>query len=229
MATTAQIVIDRAAILLHDTSYVRWPVAEMINFLNDGQRDAVLIKPDVFTKTIVFPLAGGVRQPIVSLTDIHLLLNITRNIAADGVTPGRVIRVTTASLLDDVDLDWHSSTPGSTIVHYTYDPATPFVFQTYPPAVAGTNVEMVYSAIPPLITLGADFISVPDSLSNAMVHYLCYRAMSKDIEYGDNATKAAAHYQMFKEALGVGSAEQLQRSPTLAAAPFNPTNPTSAK
>lgn len=229
MSTTAQTIIDRAATLLHDSANTRWPVSEMLNWLGDAQRDAVLIKPDAYTKTIVLTLAAGTRQTLASTADMNLLLRLSRNMASDGVTPGRVIRVVAEEMLDGYNPDWHSATPVATILHYTYDPATPGMFQVYPPAAAGTKVEAIYSALPAIPTSVGDTIALQDSLSVALTNYLCYRALSKDAEFGDNAVKAASYYKLFTDALGYSTKQQAEASPNLVQGPFNPTNLASAK
>jgi hypothetical protein len=149
--------------------------------------------------------------------------------ASDGVTPGRVIRVASPDLLDNFDPDWHSGNRAATIVHFTYDPRTYTIFQVYPPAVAGTKVEVVYSAVPPLLASTGTNISLSDMLASALVDYLCYRALAKDAEFGDNAAKASAHYGLFKEAIMATDKSLLAQNPNLEQAPFNPTSHPASK
>src|SRR3546814_10752016 len=47
MATiTAKSLITIAQTLLQDATSVRWPRAELLGYLNDGQRETVLLKPE---------------------------------------------------------------------------------------------------------------------------------------------------------------------------------------
>jgi hypothetical protein len=122
--------------------------------------------------------------------------------ASDGVTPGRTISVAGEAILDAVDPNWQTGTQASTIVHYIYDPATRFLFEVYPPAVAGTKIELTYSAVPPVISSAGTTITLPDMVATALVDYLCYRCLTKDAEFGDISEKAAAHYKLFTDAIG---------------------------
>ena len=46
MATlSAKNLIDRAALVAQDTTFIRWTESEWLNWLNDAQREVVLIKP----------------------------------------------------------------------------------------------------------------------------------------------------------------------------------------
>ena len=46
MTIAAQSIIRRAVETLQDTTSVRWPVNELVRYLNDGQREIVLYRPD---------------------------------------------------------------------------------------------------------------------------------------------------------------------------------------
>ena len=201
MATTAATITTKAAYILNDDGNTRWTLAEMYGWLTDGQREAVAIKPSIYTKVVARTLVAGPRQSLADLSDYFVLLAIKRNLAADGVTGGRVIGLTSELLLDSVNPDWQTSTQSTTITNYTFDPATRLIYQVYPPAIAGSKVEATYSAVPPTITASTDTIVLPDEAATALVDYLCYRALSKDAEFGDNSAKAAAHYKLFTDAI----------------------------
>jgi hypothetical protein len=198
---TASTIISRAAALLNDTDSTRWTTTETLGWLTDGQREIVGFKPSACTKTITHTLVAGARQSLASYSDFNLLLNIKRNLRLDGTTPGPTIRVADAALLDMLDPQWQFDTASETVQHFTYDMATRTVFQVYPPVVAGVKVEVIYSYIPvPFATL-SDALSVPDILGTALIDYVCYRALTKDAEYGDISSKAAAHYKLFTDAV----------------------------
>jgi hypothetical protein len=198
---TASTLITKAAYLLNDNDNTRWTLPEMYGWLTDGQREAVVIRPTLFCKVVARTLVAGPRQSLADITDYNLLVVIKRNLAADGVTGGRVIGMTSEALLDALDPDWHTSPSAMVITNFTFDPATRTVYQVYPPAIAGAKVELTYSAIPPAVVDGTDVISLPDETGTALIDYLCYRALSKDAEFGDNSAKAAAHYKLFTDAI----------------------------
>lgn len=229
MATTAQSIIDKAAFLLNDVGNVRWTTTEMLGWLSDGQREAVVIFPELNPVSAAFTLAAGASQDASSITDLHQILRIPRNLAADGVTSGRAMTVVSADMLDTYDPDWHSGTKSSTIKHYCFDPRFPKVFQVYPPAVAGSKVQVRYAGLPAIISSLSSNITLADSVVSALVDYLCYRALTKDAEFGDISAKAAAHRSLFEGAIGAMKNQFLEQNPNNEQMPFSPTSVATAK
>lgn len=204
MTTTAQSVILRAATTLQDLSAVRWSTAELVRYLNDGQRDIVLVRPDATATLASLTLAAGARQVIA--TAGAKLLEVIRNTSGTK----RAIRLVDRKLLDAQNSSWYSLTGVTEIKHYMFDPREPRVFYVYPPAASsGASVEMVYSAYPSDITepsAGTTYsavsgnISVQDIFANALDNYILYRAYSKDTE-SVNPAAAAAYYQLYQSLL----------------------------
>ena len=50
MTITAKSVIRRAVETLQDNTSIRWPVGELVRYLNDGQREVVMHRPDAIVK-----------------------------------------------------------------------------------------------------------------------------------------------------------------------------------
>ena len=205
MAFTAQNVLKRVVITLQDANAVRWPTAELVRYLNDGQRDIALVRPDATSTTATLALVAGARQTLPSTG--AKLLEIIRNTSGTQ----RAIRLTSRVILDAQSPDWYSKTGVTDIRHYTYDPREPRIFYVYPPAASsGASVELIYSAYPTDITepggsaLYTDVtgnISVADIYVNALVNYILYRAYSKDSENAMNAQLAASFYQLYQNLL----------------------------
>ena len=205
MAFSAQNVLKRVVITLQDANAVRWPTAELVRYLNDGQRDIALVRPDATSTTATLALAGGARQTLPSTG--AKLLEIIRN---TGGTK-RAIRLTSRVILDAQVPDWYNKPGVTDIRHYTYDPREPRIFYVYPPAASSNaSVELIYSAYPTDITepsgsaLYTDVsgnISVADIYVNALVNYILYRAYSKDSENAMNAQLAASFYQLYQNLL----------------------------
>ena len=51
MALTAQSIVQRVVGMLQDTTSIRWPVNELVRWLNDGQREVVAYRPDSMNTT----------------------------------------------------------------------------------------------------------------------------------------------------------------------------------
>lgn len=205
MTTTAQSILQRVVVTLQDPSAVRWATAELVRYLNDGQRDIALIRPDATATPATLTLAAGARQNLP--TTGAKLLDVIRN--TNGTQ--RAIRLTSRAVLDAHNPDWYSKAGTTDIRHYTFDSREPRVFYVYPPATTNASVEMVYSAYPANITepsTGALYtavtgnLSVQDIFANALTNYILYRAFSKDAETV-NATAAAAYYQLYQSMLGI--------------------------
>jgi hypothetical protein len=208
MAITAQSIIRRVVETLNDTTSVRWPVNELVRYLNDGQREVVQYRPDAMVTNSTVTLAAGAKQALPS--DGSKLLDIVRN---NSVASKRAVRMTNRMILDAQVPNWHNITGTTEILHFTYDPRDPRVFYVYPPAAAsGAALDIIYSAYPVALTEPAEGttytavtgnISVPDMHANALADYVLYRAYSKDTEYAGNAARATAHYQAFTNAMTV--------------------------
>ena len=207
MAFTAQNVLQRVVITLLDPNAVRWPTAELVRYLNDGQRDIALVRPDATSTTATLTLAAGARQTLPSVG--AKLLEVIRNTSGNK----RAIRLVNRIVLDSQDPDWYNLTGVTEIKHYTYDPREPRIFYVYPPAAASdASAELIYSAYPTditepnstaLYTAVTGNVSVADIYVNALVNYILYRAYSKDSENTQNAALAASFYQLYQSLLGV--------------------------
>ena len=142
MATTkVATLIETAGIILQDTSQVRFPQAELMTFLNDGQREIVLHRPDAKTINGTMTCVAGSKQ---SIPCGLRLIDVVRN---DG---GRAITQIDRKILDETLPDWHESTADSTkkIEHFVYDAADPKNFYVYPQADATMDIEIIYSTAP---------------------------------------------------------------------------------
>ena len=208
MALTAKSIIHRVVDILQDTTSVRWPVEELVRYLNDGQREVVLYRPDATIKSTTLTCVAGAKQSIPA--DGSKLIDIIRNSASGSNLSS--VRICPREILDTQIPNWYSITGSISAVHFTYDPRDPKVFYVYPPALETTQLEMTYSAYPTDVAepaAGSSYddvvgnIDVPDIYGNVIIDYVLYRAYSKDSEYAGNAQRAVAHYQSFANALNI--------------------------
>lgn len=217
MAVAAQSIIRRVVETLQDNTSVRWPVSELVRYLNDGQREVAMYRPDVMESTITHNLVAGTKQAIP--TNGTKLIEIVRNAG----TSQRAVRMVSRTILDAQVPNWHSL-PGQTeILHFTYDPRIPETFYVYPPAAAsGASVTLSYSALPDNIAEPADGttytavtgnLGVPDIFANCLQDFVLYRAYTKDSEYAGNAQRAQAHYAAFQAALNTEASATAVVSP----------------
>lgn len=234
------VLFSRVQTVLQD-SYARWPGAELLLWLNDGQREVVLLRPQANVVTSACKLSvSSTKHAIPDGVTINspastalaagvMLVDVVRNMGADGATPGRAVRVISRDTLDQQNPDWHTVTADANgIRHVMYDPRNPKVFYTYgrSPATAW-YLEIAYAAIPADCTWSGpgdvtNKLQLDDVYANAMVDYILFRAYSKDSEYAQNAELALAHYNAFATSLGVKSTQELNQNVNQTVAPFNP-------
>lgn len=217
---TAQSVVDKVQVILQDTTGVRWPDSELLDWLNDGQREIVLYKPNAFIKNLAVRMAVGTKQSLPA--DGVQLIDVVRNMGTNGTTPGRAVRITMREVLDSQLPDWHSETPSSVVKHYVYSLLDPKNFYVYPPQPAAGQgyLEIVYGASPTDTTL-AGTITLDDIYQNVLVDYILYRAYSKDTEYAADQNRAATHQNAYIAALTGKAKVEVGANPN-SMAPANP-------
>lgn len=211
MTIAASSLVRRATDIIMDNTSVRWPVAELVRYLNDAQREVILVRPDAINKTATATLAAGTRQSLdaMALTPApSKLIEITRNIAATSAQ--KAVRLVPRQILDAQIPGWHAIPGTVNILHYMFDARDPKTFYVYPPALDSAQLEIMYSAVPTDIAEPADGalhgdvvgeITLPDIYANALLDYILYRAYSKDSEFAGNAARAQSHYAAFTASL----------------------------
>lgn len=227
MALAAKSIIKRCIDILQDSTSVRWPTEELVRYLNDGQREVALYRPDALVRNITASLVAGTRQTLPG-TDGSKLIEIIRN---NTTNSKKSMRLVNREILDAQTPGWHDITGQQELLHYMYDPRDPTVYYVYPPALTTSKVDLVYSVYPldiaePIAgSLYSDVsgtLDVPDIYGNIIQDYIMYRAYTKDSEYAGNAQRAQAHYGAFANAIG------LEISATIQVGPKSPNNPNTA-
>lgn len=200
MTTTVDSILARAAILLQDTAHTRWPLTELLDWLNDGQREIVLRKPNANVVNATVALAAGTKQTLPA--SAVQLFDVVRNV------PGSVVRGVDRALLDALDQDWHDATAAAKVQHFCYEPTDPKHFYVYPPNTGTGQVELAYSAIPTAAALGGS-LPLDDIYQAPLIDYVLYRAYAKDSEQSE-VQRVVLHYAAFDRSLsGKAQLEQV--------------------
>jgi len=138
----AQDIITKVQGILLDSSGDRWLDTELLGYLNMAIKQTIILKPDASTKTEAVQLVSGTRQSLPATG--YQLIDVIRNMGADGNTPGRIVRLLRRQTLDNSDPDWHT-TENAVVQHYTYDEREPRNFYVYPGQPATPSyVELGY-------------------------------------------------------------------------------------
>jgi hypothetical protein len=149
MSIAASSILRRAVDLLQDQTSVRWPMHELVRYLNDAQRIVVKARPDTMNTATTMSLVAGARQSLKSatadtsgtaaLTPVpSKLIEITRNMAGDLSAVTKVER----KMMDAGERGWYNATAAVSIKHFMFDERDPTAFYTYPPALSTSKVEV---------------------------------------------------------------------------------------
>lgn len=220
-------VLTRVQTILQDKTAIRWPLSELVNWLNDGLREVVTLKPSANTKSRIFNLVQGSRQTLPASTAVRIVRPV-KNVSTGNAATAQGRRIITAvprEVLDSQNPDWQDpSVMGSAalVTHITFDPDDPLAYYVYPPNNGDGHVELLVAALPASIEATgpreamASYnaqLDIPHIHLNALVDYVCFRAYSKDNDVSGNVERAALHYQAFAANLGVQASFEASSNP----------------
>jgi hypothetical protein len=193
-------IIENVRITLVDPDGVRWTDEELLGWLNDAQREIAILRPDSSVSVESIQLEANVT--LQELPDhAQGLVKLTRNMGANGATPGIPVRLVDHDELDRVKPTWHTSTAGAAVKNYTYDGKSPKVFYVYPRPSAAIYVEAHMRVVPEVVE-ETDAISIDDIYVTAIHDYIVMRSKMKATDVADDAA-AEAYYQRFLNRLGL--------------------------
>ncbi len=222
MAITARNVVDRAKTALLDETGVRWPDTELIGHLNDGQREIVKFKPEANTVNESVQLVAGTKQSLPA--GAISLVDLTRNMGADGETPGDIIHECPKKTLDAILPGWHKTTTSASALHFCFDERDPKTFYVYPPqpATGMGYVEQLRADNPTDCTLAShdgastgdpdSGLSLADEYANDLFTWIMAQAHAKETEAA-SAGKAAGYLQVFMQSLGIKEMAEAKTEP----------------
>lgn len=200
-------VIRRVRQILQDPDGIRWDDTELLDWFNDGRREAAVLDPREFAKRLPVALQYGTLQKLPA--EAYRLLRVERNNAA-GSTRSTIYPVD-LRVLAAVHSGWDNPDVypyDRDVINYAVDPDEPDTFHVFPGNDGTGQVEAIVAVLPPDATTLTDPLGVRDLLINAMADYVLYRAFSKDADYSGNGERAASHYAMFASALGAKSTSE---------------------
>lgn len=210
MSTTAGTLIDDVTADLHDAGNVRWSRADMLGWLNDGQREVVLFRPDASTAVVNIPLGAGTLQSLPATA-----LRLMRVISNES---GRACRNVPVDTLDDQRPAWRNDPASATVKSWAYDERTPKQFEVWPPApAAGAALKAIVSVTPAECANEAASIALDDQYKGPLMSYIRYRCYLRDSEDAANAAMAAEAYGQFQNQLGVKTQSDMAVKPDLSA------------
>ncbi|MBN9403374.1 MAG: hypothetical protein J0I30_11270 [Burkholderiales bacterium] len=195
----AKDVIDRARIILQDAGADYWAEDELPKWLTDGRMEAYRLRPDLYEKTADATLAEG---PLQELPDgSRRLFDVSQNVSHPKK---RRITVVDDGALSASRPAWRSGSRSAEIIHYLYNALRGSVYEVYPPARSGVQVQISYAALPEAITAHDSTVDLVQEGEHAadLVDYVLYRAFLKEADTVPAfQARAAQHYAAFQGAL----------------------------
>lgn len=209
---TARDIFERAAEVLNDVSYVTYLEAQLVEWVNDGQRAICLTRPDAKTRIESLALTANAGRHSLP-AGARRLGGLIVNLGADGSTVGRAITgPVPREEMDGVAPTWRTET-GSYVRQYVYDEDTPGEFWTYPVIASTWYVEAKLFRNPTDLASATDTIDLDDVYAPALREWILYCTFARDHERSPNYTRAARHFTNFFELLGVKTRADLAYSP----------------
>lgn len=230
MAVLASDIFQRAGRVLQDAAFVRWTLPELLDWLNDGQREVVLNRPEANSQNIVMAMAAGTQQMLPS--QYLALVRAVRNLKSGVESPragGRIIKSVQREIMDAANPSWHDTDETlatKEVRHVIFSQDDPLTFYVYPPNDGTGFIEAVVSEEPDTIPLPGSpnvigsytvAISIQPIYANALLDYILFRAYSKDAQYAPGIARAQAHYQLFANSLGIKMANSMRLNPNTSA------------
>jgi len=214
--------------VLYDTSAVHWTDAEKLRFLNAGQRQLVLFKPDAYAINDEYKLAAGTIQSIpdgsaaftnaaaATLVEGIQFIKLTRNMGIAGLVAGDAIPVVDMTMMDSAYPGWHAETATAAVQNYMFDERDPKHFYVYPANTGTGYVEAVYSGLPAAVATTATAITLSDVYQHALTDYVLFRCYGKDAALSPyNAERAVFYWNQFVEGIGRMDMAKKMESPNL--------------
>jgi len=196
-------IADDAAKALFDPGYDRFDQTDdHLEWINDGQREAAKLKPDVNVTTANTLLIAGTKQ--VLATGEMSLIKLVRNMGTGGTTPGKPIHFVDMDHFSLHNPGWQTDTADAVVRVYMLDDRFPRNFYVYPqqPSSSQGYVEKITSDLPTDLALISDAINIEDQYERVLYDYDMFRALSINAKSSPIAKQEALrHWNQFVTAL----------------------------
>lgn len=244
----------RISTLLTDVApqFHRNPEHDLVDCVNDAQVAITTFIPSACSRVDAIRLRPGTLQSIESIAPAYCkpgdgstpavailgtqVLRPVCNMGADGLTPGRIVRVVDSRTQDVQNPFWHVRT-GLVVREFSSDPSTPHYFSVSPGVDGSTPVwlRLAYTAQPlkipntgtseaPLYAFAGSStqtITIADEYLDAIVNYTVAKRCLTPNEWSD-ASKGAAFAALFTDFLNAKVTALTGHNPNLKRLPFAP-------
>ena len=198
----ASTIISATGTILQDPSNVRWSSADLLQYINDGEKVILVLKPDAYMLDTTFVLVAGVRQSIPASGVVFRDSPV--NMGTDGTTQGHSIAFIDKDELDIHNPDWPTDDAAASVIRVIYNQDDPKKFYCYPPQpTSGFGyLRWPYAAIPADIAAASNSINLDDIYKEPLIQWCLYKSYSRDSKDAANKALADAAENRFYRLLG---------------------------
>lgn len=196
----ASALIGSARRILQDPAPgVNWTDADLLAALNQIERNACTLRPEIYTTIGAIPMVAGIVQtiPAGATALFKLLYNAGSKRICSQVD----------NTLDELDPYWPAATPELDVQEYILDPRERTRFLTIPPNNGSGSVVAHYGLLPTAIAAVGNVINLHDQYELPLIHGLLSEAYAMNTIRQD-VTKATFYRSSFERQLG-GNAQSL--------------------
>jgi hypothetical protein len=188
-------VLQQVRVALIDPEDRYWSNQDILDGLNGGRRTLYSSKPRVYEVTETVTLVTGHRQTLPN--DSTIMFRAIDNVSSHlkrGITPVKLESLTR------VRPHWRTEGTTNEIIHVMYEETSPWEYEVYPPALAGTQIRISYAKRPLEITLAdldagtAVLLSKERQEADGLVDYTISQCLLKESDSTPEAGQRSAMY-----------------------------------
>ena len=224
MATGQDLITEVRRIIHDEDATFRWSDAELIGYINAGQRAIVVLVPEANTiETVVDHTTSRIARQSLPSGGIKFI-KATRNFASDGTTPQGTVRYAEKDSLDTYEPNWEyvstKADGANYFEHFCHDKREPKIYYVYPaPAADNKRLGIAYSANPTELADVDATVILSDEYTESLIAYVVYRALNKESRETMPDQFQKDLYAQFLTTLGIKRAIEASVSPSEVAAP----------
>ncbi len=198
--------------MLRDVEQVQYLEEDIHQLIHEAELFAVNQKIDLVT------LRGSYFCESGSLQDIsagNLTPKPKKILSVESNFGGKHITRLSRTEVENFGIDYRGLPESGVITGYVIDDREDLVFETIPPALPGTILEIIYTPIPTPYTNvnGETKTNLPDDYYPYIVDFVLSRCFEEDEEGSANFARASKHKNSALQFLGVTTQEELRVSP----------------
>ncbi len=194
---TGTYIAGKAQELMVDESGVTYTDAQVLGWINEGQRAVCLVRPDACATLAAVTLTAGTKQEIP--VAYRRLMRLICNTNSGGTSHGQAtLGPVPLRVWDRYAPGWGAGSAAALVDEYAYSPAHPKTFWVRPPST-GTDAYVLAEMAknPTDLTQLTDTLDINDVYSPPMIHYVTACLCLRDDERTPNHERGRYHMEQF--------------------------------